>query len=647
MWYPSEAMKRHSHLGKYRQWVNKRYRLKIKDYKTLWQWSVEDIDRFWSTLIEYFDLDYTGNISKPHSGSMPAVKWFEGIYLNYAEHLFRNKRDADPGIFWRNELGHERILNWGKIRQETTRLQQYLLHLGVKKGDRVGAYLPNIPEATIGFMATTSIGAIWSSCSPDFGSDSVIDRLAQIEPKVLLVADGYTYSGKRYDKMEVIREIVERIPSIQNVILIPFLNDTPILPDERYITWKDMPKGSSDNLAFEKVPFDHPIWVLYSSGTTGKPKAITHGHGGVLLEHMKYLAFHNDVKEGENFFWFSTTGWMMWNFVNAAPLVGGRIVLYEGNPGYPDLNILWKYSSDLPIHHFGTSAPFIVACMKRGVNPGKHFDLSAMRSIGSTGAPLPPEAFRYVLQEIKEEVWLCSMSGGTDVCTAFVGGCPDRPVYEGEIQCRALGCDLDAWDIEGHAIRGEVGEMVIRQPMPSMPVFFWGDTERKRYLESYFSMYPGVWRHGDWIEITPRDTIIIYGRSDATLNRHGVRIGTAEIYNVVDKFEEIQDSIVVNLELDGGRHYMPLYIVLSGEHKLDDKLREKIKNALRRTYTPRHVPDNIIACPGIPRTISGKRMEAPVKRILLGMPIEKSINIGAMKNPETVSFFIKEAEKIK
>ncbi len=648
LWIPSKSFIAHSQLSRYRAWLAAQYDIRFPDYKALWKWSVKDISRFWESIVRYFEIDYSGTYKSAVTGEMPETGWFEGMKLNYVAHIFRDKEDEAPGIFWRDERGRQRTLLWKEIKRMTARLQHFLEEAGVGVGDRVGAFLPNIPEATIGFWATAASGAVWSSCSPDFGAESVIDRLSQIQPKVLLVSDGYSYSGKPYDKMEVVRDIVKAIPSIEKIILIPFLKEEKDIrkPDDRYVFWSALPETERWAPEFKMLSFGHPIWVLYSSGTTGKPKAITHGHGGVLLEHFKYLAFHNDVHSGEHFFWFSTTGWMMWNFVNAAPLLGAKIVLYEGNPGYPDLNILWKYASGLPIHHFGTSAPFLVACMKRGLKPGAQFDLKSLRSIGSTGAPLPPEGFRFVMEDVSSEVWLCSMSGGTDVCTAFVGGCPERSVYAGEIQCRALGCDLDAWDQEGHPVRGEVGEMVIKQPMPSMPVFFWGDPGMKRYTDSYFSMFPGIWRHGDWIEITERDSIVIYGRSDATLNRHGVRIGTAEIYNVVEKFPEIQTALVVNLELPHGRHYMPMYVVLSEGVVLTEELKKALSSALRAAYSPRHVPDAIIACPGIPTTISGKKMEAPVKRILLGMPIGKAINLGAMKNPETVDFFIREAKKI-
>ncbi len=647
LWRASDDVRKKSQLSRFRRYLKEQYGLQFGEYRQLWQWSVEHLSEFWSILLEYFEVDYSGTYSEVLKGSMPGARWFEGIELNYAEHLFRRKEDVDIALFWRGERGPQRQLSWGEVKQKTAAVQALLRDAGVGTGDRVAAYLPNVPEASIAFFATAAMGAVWSSCSPDFGTFSVVERFSQIQPKVLFACDGYTYNGKEYNRTEEVLHIVQQIPSIQLVVWVPYLGVDLPRPDSRFVDWEHQVEARGvEVVQFVRVPFAHPLWVLYSSGTTGKPKAITHGHGGVLLEHFKYMAFHNDVHPGENFFWYSTTGWMMWNFVHASALMGARIVLYEGSAAYPDMYRLWQYAEELPIHHFGTSAPYLMACRKRGVRPRDRYALRHLRSIGSTGAPLPPEGFDYVYEEVHPDVWLCSMSGGTDVCTAFVGGCIERPVYRGEIQCRALGCDLDAWDAEGNSLVGKVGEMVIKQPMPSMPIYFWNDPDMRRYRESYFSMYPGVWRHGDWIEITPRDGVIIYGRSDATLNRHGVRIGTAEIYKVVESLPEIIDSLIVNLELPDGNHYMPLYVVTDEDKTLTDELRQRIKERLREQYSPRHVPDEIIQAPGIPTTISGKKMEAPVKRLFLGMDRERAINIGAMKNPEVMPFYEAEARRI-
>jgi acetoacetyl-CoA synthetase len=505
-----------------------------------------------------------------------------------------------------------------------------------------------VPEATISFLAVNSLGAIWSSTSPDFGAESVVDRFVQIEPKVIIAVDGYFYNGKSYDKTEIVKNIVTSLPSLEKVIILPYLNKGSLSQfSSDFVNINDIWKNSAQELTFESVDFNDPMWVLYSSGTTGLPKPIVQSHGGILLEHLKYMAFHNDVHEGENYFWFSTTGWMMWNFVQAALLMGSTIVLFDGCPTYPDFNALWQFSEKVGIHHFGTSAPFLVASMKKGIVPKESCDLKTMRSLSSTGAPLPPEAFDYVYKHIKKDVWLCSMAGGTDVCTAFVGGCPEYPVYSGEIQCRALGVSLMAYNDEGLPVEDELGEMVIDKPMPSMPIYFWNDDDNKRYKSSYFEHFPGKWRHGDFIKINSKTHgLVIYGRSDATLNRHGIRIGTAEVYRAVNKIEEIEDALIVNLEQEEGKHYMPLFVKMKPDNKLNEDIKYKINNQLKTEYSPRHVPDEIIEVQDIPYTISGKKMEAPIKKILLGMPLEKSINFDAMRNPESVDFFIRFAKTL-
>lgn len=649
LWAPSPDFIQQSRLYHYQRWLEENRKLTFSDYQSLWQWSVDQPAAFWASLWAYFDIiAHTPYEKVMTNDPMPDTAWFTGSTLNYAEHIFRNKHASHPALLTQSETRPLTAVSWAQLEDRVAAFSAYLRAQGVGRGDRVVGFLANTEEATIAFLAACSIGAVWSSCSPDFGTSSVADRFQQIEPKVLIAVDGYSYNGKPYDKTKVVQEICASLPTLERVVVVPFLAETPDLAAiPKSVLWRDALRTPYQGLTFEAVPFDHPIWVLYSSGTTGIPKAITHGHGGVLLEHLKYLAFHNDVQAGERFFWFSTTGWMMWNFVQAALLVGATPVLYDGSPAYPDMDAMWAFAENARINHFGTSAPFLVASMKRSVQPAKQFGLNALRSIGSTGAPLPPEAFDYVYAEIKENLWLCSMSGGTDVCTAFVGGCPTRPVYMGEIQCRALGCALYAYDDQGQILQDEVGEMVIAKPMPSMPVFFWNDEGKQRYRSSYFEMFPGQWRHGDWVKITERDSLVILGRSDATLNRHGVRIGTAEIYRAVNQVKAVKDSLVVNLELPGGRHYMPLFVLMNEGRELTEAVKTDLRKSLKETYSPRHVPDEILEVPDIPYTISGKKLEAPVKKILLGKAVEQAANPDAMRNPESLGFFISFAKRMK
>ncbi|MCB0531307.1 MAG: acetoacetate--CoA ligase [Lewinellaceae bacterium] len=651
LWQADEKTRQNAHLQTYLTWLTKHHQRQFDNYAALWRWSVDEPAAFWETVWAYFSVINHAPYQDVLSGlQMPGARWFEGARLNYAEHIFRKANDANPAILFQNERQALTEISWKTLKQQTATLAQFLRNAGIKPGDRIAAYLPNTPHAIVAVLAAMSIGAVWSSCSPDFGANSVADRFVQIEPKVLITVDGYTYGGKSFDKQETVQEICRLLPSLQTVIFIPYLNANAQpngLPNA--VFWDDVVNSGdsvSDQLEFESLPFEHPIWILYSSGTTGIPKAITHAHGGNLIEHLKYLHFHNDVHPGERFFWYSTTGWMMWNFTLAAMLTGASIVLYDGSPGYPNLNVLWELAQNARITHFGTSAPFLVSCMKNGLVPKNDFDLSPMRGIGSTGSPLPPEAFDWVYENVKPDIWLSSMAGGTDVCTAWVGGNPLLPVYEGEIQCRCLGCAMESWDEDGKPVpAGSVGEMVVTKPMPSMPVYFWNDPDGERYRTSYFEEYPGVWRQGDWLCITPRDSLIILGRSDATLNRQGVRIGTAEIYRALDKIPAIQDSLVINLERPDGSDWMPLFVTLAEGATLDDALIALVRKTLRSDYSPRHVPDAIFVVPEIPYTISGKKMETPVKKILQRKPLDKAYNRDSMKNPSAMDFFIAFADK--
>lgn len=644
LWTPSETSRKHSNLQLYKQWLEDNKHLSSSDYHELWEWSVKNIPDFWETIWNYFDIHHDGAYTSVLSGSeMPFYKWFEGTKLNYAEHIFRKATDKQPAIVFKDESSPLQEISWEELTTQTASLQHYFKQCKLQSGDRIAAFLPCIPEATVSFLAANSMGAVWSSCSPDFGTNSVIDRFAQIEPKVLVAIDGYTYNGKYYDKSQEILDLVNALPTLEKVVVINHAQSRKRLTaatNKKIVSWNDVITDKDRVLTFERVPFSHPIWILYSSGTTGLPKAITHSHGGVLLEQLKYITFHNNVKPGERCFWYTTTGWMMWNYIQGSLLAGGVLVLYDGSPAYPDLLVLWRLIEEAGIHHFGTSAGFILANLKENKEPKKTFNLSTLRSISSTGSTLPPEGFDWVYRNVKEDLWLASMSGGTDVCSAFVGGNPTRPVYSGEIQCRALGCDLHAYSEEGSEVIDEVGEMVITGPMPSMPVYFWNDPGYKRYQESYFEMFPGKWRHGDWIRITSHDGIVIYGRSDATLNRGGIRIGTSEIYRAVDKVKEVKDSLIICIEKDGGKFWMPLFVMMQEGQTLTEEIIKKINTTIREDYSPRHVPDEIIAVPDIPYTISGKKTETPVKKVLMGQDPEKVVNKGALRNPKSMEFFV-------
>lgn len=639
LWKPSEEFVSESNIQDYFIWLEENYSYSFEDYNELWDWSISANNEFWESIIEYYKVLYTGKYDKVISGeAMPKLSWFKGIKLSYAEHVFRNYNDDNPAIIYKTEGEELQELSWQDLVAKVASLKQFMLNKGITKGDRVVAYMPNIVEASISFLAVNSIGAIWSSTSPDFGLSSVIERFSQIEPKLLIASESYKYNGKEFDRSNEISEIKNKIPSIEFTIVVS--NDEQKWNSEKSCIW-DIPQLiEAEELSFERVEFSHPIWVLYSSGTTGAPKAITHSVGGVLLEHLKYLGLHNDVKHGDRFFWYTTTGWMMWNYLHASLLHGATAVLFDGSPAYPNMNELWRFIEVAKINHFGVGASYIISNMKSITFPSRDFDLSSLKSIGSTGSPLPPEGFEWIYSKVKNDVWIASISGGTDVCSAFVGGNPIKPVYAGEIQCIALGCNLAVFDDDGDEIFNKVGEMVIKSPMPSMPIYFWNDEGFSRYRESYFETYPKVWRHGDWTEITYNDGVIIYGRSDATLNRGGVRIGTSEIYRAVDSIVEISDAMVLSIEKGNGDFLMPIYLVLKDEFILDKAIIEKIKTTIKEKYSPRHIPDLFFQVSEIPYTISGKKMETPLKKIFMGSNPEKVIKKGSMKNPKLLEEYI-------
>jgi len=648
LWQPSPSVIADANLTHYMNWLAEHKDLHFSSYPMLWNWSVDHIEAFWSSLWEYFDLKYSRRWDVVLAErTMPGARWFVGTQLNYAENIFARMTDERPMLFYKTEDKALLALSWLEIADQTNRLAQALKLMGVERGDRVVAYLPNIPETIVAFLAVASLGAIWSSCSPDFGSLSVLDRFAQIAPKVLIAVDGYQYAGKTYDRRGVITELQRALPTLQQTILVPQLShDTDGLIYTRL--WDEVLRQADPGvpLTFEHVPFDHPLWVMYSSGTTGLPKPIVQGHGGILLEHAKATVFHNDLKPGERFFWNTSTGWMMWNYLVGSLLSGVSAVLYNGSPSYPNLNVLFELAQEAGVTYFGTSAAFISLCIKAGIHPNQNYDLSAIRGVGSTGSPLTLEGFHWIYDNINSHLALESLSGGTDLCTPFVGGVRIQSIYEGEIQGASLGAKVQAFNEAGQPIIDEVGELVITEPMPSMPLYFWNDPAMQRYRESYFEMFPGIWRHGDWIKFNQRGGCVIYGRSDSTINRHGIRMGTSEIYRVVESFPEIIDSLIVDLELIDRPSYMPLFVVLSESTVLSADLKQRIKQRLSQDISPRHEPDAIIPIEQVPYTLSGKKMEIPIRKILLGLDADQTANRGAMRNPESLDFFLTLAQKL-
>lgn len=609
-------------------------------YAALHRWSVAELSTFWQAVVEWFDVRFdTPPSAVLGSTGMPGAQWFPGATLNYAEHALRAALDPDrattPAFLHVDEDQRPQPLAWAELRRQVGSLAAELRRLGVRPGDRVCGYLPNIPQAAVAFLATAAVGAVWTSSAPDFGARSVLDRFQQVEPVVLFTVDGYRYGGKTHDRTETVTELREGLPTLRAVVHVPLL-DTPAA--EGALDWADLTSADVEPV-FEQVPFDHPLWVLYSSGTTGLPKAIVQSQGGILLEHLKQLGLHCDLGPDDRFFWFTSTGWMMWNFLVSGLLTGTTVVLYDGSPGYPSTDAQWRIAELTGATLYGTSAAYVMACRKADVHPGRDFDLSALRCVATTGSPLPPDGFRWLHDEVAEDLWIASVSGGTDVCSCFAGAVPTLPVHIGELQAACLGTDLQAFDPQGKPLTDEVGELVVTNPMPSMPVRFWNDPGDARYRESYFEMYPGIWRHGDWITLTTRGSVVIHGRSDSTLNRQGVRMGSADIYEVVERLPEIKESLVIGVEEAGGGYWMPLFVHLAPDAELNDALRDRVKKAIRSELSPRHVPDEIIEIDAVPHTLTGKRLEVPVKRLLQGTPLAKAVNPGSVDRVELLHFY--------
>ncbi len=650
LWEPSAAVKERAGLTHYMAWLEEKHGLTFKTFPDLWEWSVTELEQFWETIWDYFEIKASKQYSTVlEERQMPGARWFVGAELNYAENVFRNMTDDRPALLYKAENEPLTEMSWQELYDKTKAMAQALKQMGIKRGDRVVAYMPHTPETIVSFLACASLGAIWSSCSPDFGGPSVLDRFTQIEPKILIAVDGYSWNGKVFDRHEVVAELQASLPTLEKTVLVPLVTDgTGLNTLQNTVLWNELLDSieAPAALEFEQVPFDHPLWVLYSSGTTGLPKPIVQGQGGIILEHQKVLRLHKDVKPEDRFFWYTSTGWMMWNFLVGGLLNGTTIIVYNGSPAYPSMDVLWDLAEESKMTYFGTAAAFISGCIKAGIHPNEQYDLSRIKAVGSTGSPLSLAGFQWIYDNVNRELALESFSGGTDLCTGFVGGCRLLPIYAGELQGATLGAKVLAFNEAGDSVIDEVGELVITEPMPSMPLFFWNDPDNQRYKESYFEMYPGIWRHGDWIKFNERRGCVIYGRSDSTINRQGIRMGTSEIYAAVESLAEVVDSLVIDLEALGRESYMPLFVVLREGAVLDESLTKKIKQKIRRDISPRHVPNEIFMVEQIPYTLSGKKMEIPIRKILLGQKVEKAANPGAMRNPESVQFFVDLAQKL-
>ena len=652
LWEPGEAFKRDANITQFMTWLSQRHGLAFKDYDALWAWSVADIEFFWQCIWDYFEVES----STPHqcvlkNRDMPGATWFPGARVNFGRHLLSKARAGEVAFHHLSEIRPRAYTTWDEVVDRTQKLATRMRALGVKPGDRVVSFMPAIAETAIAFYATVSIGAVWSCCSPDFGHSSVVDRFSQIDPVLIFAADGYRYGARDFDRRDEVKALIDALPTIEHVVTVPYLfADQSFAPVAGTLDWNTIqteePSIAPGDFQFEDVAFDHPLWIVYSSGTTGLPKPFVHGHGGILLEVLKYSTFHINLKPTSVTFLFSTTGWVVWNIVACCLITGSAAVFYDGNPAHPDVDVLWRMCAETRTTFFGTSPTFVSLMMANGVVPKDRYDLSSLEGVFCTGSPATPEQFAWFYENVRQDLWLTSQSGGTDVASGFVCGVPIMPVYAGEIQTRALGVDVHVYDDNGNIVIDQLGELVVRQAMPSMPLYFWKDEGNKRYIESYFETFPGSWRHGDYLMITSRGGCFVRGRSDSTLNRYGVRMGTAEIYRTVEALDEIRDSIIVNLDLPDGRFFMPLFVTMGPGHEMSDGLKDRICQALR-SYSPRHVPDKIYAIDAIPYTLTGKKMEVPVRKILMGTPPEKAANRDTMANPDSIDYFVEFAREHK